>query len=75
MAFTEYDHSFVWQCEACEHVAAFRPHDFFGCVAELKACGWQFSHDEVGWHHNCPRHRRTLKEWMSEKVGTVKVVK
>jgi hypothetical protein len=75
--FIEYDHAFIWECEACTHKAVFPPHNFYDCVAELKQRGWQFSHDEEGWHHSCPRHRRSLKEWMNEEVpkSTVKVVK
>jgi hypothetical protein len=41
----------------------FKPHDFYGCVAELKSRGWGFMRQDDGsWTHSCPRHRKSLAE-------------
>lgn len=59
MSFTEYEDAFSWRCDGCELTVEFEPKNFFGCVAELKARGWQFSRDREGrWEHRCGRCRK-----------------
>jgi hypothetical protein len=74
--FIEYSDCFLWECETCRYQVTFKPHHFYDCVDELKQRGWSFWREEDGWHHSCPRHRRTMKEWMDQVPhGAVKVVK
>jgi hypothetical protein len=54
MSFEEYDECFLWRCDECGHEVAFKPHDFFACVAELKARGWGFAREPEGWRHWVP---------------------
>jgi hypothetical protein len=76
LSFEEQDDCFIWYCDQCNHFAAFKPHDFYACVAELKARGWSFTHhtDEGGWDwtHACPKHRRKLGELLKMKFSEVK---
>jgi hypothetical protein len=41
MSFEEYSDCFVWRCNGkdCGKEVFFKPHDFMGCVAELRARG------------------------------------
>jgi hypothetical protein len=49
------------------------PHDFFACVAELKARGWGFERGEEGyWQHWCPRHRQRLARVLKMKAREVR---
>jgi hypothetical protein len=52
MTFMELETAFVWECNHCNKQVAFKPHDFFACVAELKARGWTFhlNDDHLGPH-------------------------
>jgi 4-hydroxyphenylpyruvate dioxygenase-like putative hemolysin len=79
MSFEEHEDYFIWFCdtEGCDHFAAFKPHDFFACVDELKARGWGFSPPSRGdyeddWSHKCPKHRRQLGELLKMKFSEVK---
>jgi hypothetical protein len=63
MSFEEHSDSFIWRCngKGREKEVIFKPHDFFGCVAELKARGWSFVLSEDSgyegsgrtWAHYC----------------------
>ncbi len=67
MSFEEHERYFLWFCDDkdCDRFVAFKPHDFFDCVAELKARGWGFvppsraGYDD-DWLHYCPKHRKRL---------------
>jgi len=37
VSFEEYPEAFLWRCDKCGYEVAFKPHDFYACVAELKA--------------------------------------
>jgi hypothetical protein len=64
--FTELEDLFLWRCDTCGKEVMFKPHDFMGCVAELRARGWSFhlNDDEGGrdWSHRCGRCRKPLAE-------------
>jgi hypothetical protein len=69
LSFEEHERWFIWFCGEpnCDRYAAFRPHDFFECVEELKARGWGFmppTRGEYGddWEHRCPKHRKRLAD-------------
>jgi hypothetical protein len=66
MSFEEWSDCFIWRCDKCGHEVVFKPHDFWGCVAELKSRGWGFSREDgedgYSWSHSCPRHRKTLAQ-------------
>jgi hypothetical protein len=66
MTFEEFPDAFVWQCEKCGLTAEFPRNDFYACVAELRARGWQFHRDDPDegfqWHHKCVRCRPTADE-------------
>jgi hypothetical protein len=72
--FYDLDDSFVWECEQCGKQAMFKPHDFYACVAELRARQWSFHHDGEGWRHTCGycnyKHRKT--NIMDRRFHTVK---
>src|SRR5262249_13056828 len=84
MSFIELETAFAWRCDTpdCERIAAFKPHDFFGCVAELRARGWSFHLDEdTGredsgrtWRHYCQRcaHKRRQTSIMDQRIRSVK---
>jgi hypothetical protein len=71
MAFEEYPDAYVWRCEKCDLTAEFPRHDFYACVAELHARGWQFSRDDPDegwqWHHKCKRCRPTADEILDRR--------
>jgi hypothetical protein len=72
MSFEEHSDCFLWRCDGkdCEKEVLFKPHDFMGCVAELRSRGWSFHLDEdTGregsgrqWSHYCGRCRKSLAE-------------
>ena len=75
MSFTEFEDCFLWSCNSCAKEVAFKPHDFFGCVAELKARGWSFTHEHDGdWSHTCGycNHKRRRTDIMDRTLKTVK---
>jgi hypothetical protein len=73
MSFEEYPEAFVWSCNTCDHWVAFKPHDFFGCVAELRARGWGFARsDEGAWEHWCPRCKPRLAQVLKMKAREVR---
>ena len=45
MSFDEWDDAFVWRCDDCHLTVEFPARDFYSCVAELKARGWQMIRD------------------------------
>ena len=63
MSFEDYDDCFLWRCDDCGKQTAFKPHDFYDCVQELKDRGWGFAREDDGWRHMCGRcnykHRQT----------------
>ena len=74
MSFEEYPEAFLWRCDNCGYEVAFKPHDFWACVAELKARRWGFSppHDGDDWGHTCGRCRKTSAQVLAmplKKVG------
>jgi len=64
MSFSEYDDCFIWRCNGkdCPKEVMFKPYDFMGCVAELRARGWSFHCDDEDrtWTHYCAycQHKR-----------------
>ena len=64
MSFEEYPEAFLWRCDKCGYEVAFKPNDFWACVAELKARRWGFSPPREGedWTHTCGRCRKSLAE-------------
>jgi hypothetical protein len=83
MSFIELETAFVWQCNGkdCQKEVMFKPHDFFGCVAELKARGWTFHlNDDEGqrdWRHYCAycNHKRRQTDWMDRTYSKPREVK
>ena len=82
MSFSEYDDAFVWRCNGkdCTKEVFFRPSDFFGCVAELRARGWSFHCDEENgrtWTHYCAycQHKRNQTDWMDRTYSKPREVK
>jgi hypothetical protein len=71
MSFEEHDDCFLWSCDNCGHEIAFKPHDFYGCVAELKARGWLITHDDERWVHRCARCRKSLAELLKMPLKQV----
>jgi hypothetical protein len=75
MSFTEYDDAFVWRCDGkdCTKEVFFKPHDFMGCVAELRARGWSFHCDDEDrtWTHRCGRCRKPLAELLKMPLKEV----
>jgi hypothetical protein len=59
LSFEEDADSFKWTCDNCGLDADFASiADFYRCVGELKARGWQFSKDRDGyWGHLCSKCR------------------
>jgi hypothetical protein len=82
MSFEEHPDCFIWRCNGkdCSKEVLFKPHDFMGCVAELRARGWSFHlNDDEGqrdWTHYCAycNHKRKMEQgdWMSRKIHSVK---
>jgi len=80
MSFEEWDIAFLWRCDKCGYEVMFKPHDFMGCVAELRARGWSFhlNDDEGGrdWTHSCANCTRKKKmeqgDLMQRKFHSVK---
>jgi hypothetical protein len=80
MSFTEHPNCFLWACDGdnCEKEVMFKPHDFMGCVAELRARGWSFhlSEDEGGrdWSHYCAycNHKRKQTSIMNQRIREVR---
>jgi len=87
MSFIELEDAFVWRCNGddCEKEVMFKPHDFMGCVAELKARGWLFHlHEDTGredsgrtWRHYCQqcRHKHQRTNWMDRTYSKPREVK
>jgi hypothetical protein len=75
MAFDEYPEAFLWRCDHCGYEVAFKPHDFYACVAELKARGWTFNPPERRgvdtWGHRCGRCRKPLAEMLKMPLKEV----
>jgi hypothetical protein len=72
MSFEEYNDCFIWACDekGCDRLVAFKPHDFFACVDELKARGWGFIRQDDGdWSHRCPKHRKRLADVLKGTFG------
>jgi hypothetical protein len=70
MSFEENEDSFIWSCEGkgCRISAVFPPHDFYGCVAEIKARGWAIERDQSGiWCHYCGKCKWKRSEGLMEK--------
>ena len=75
MTFIELETAFVWECNHCPKQVAFKPHDFFACVAELKARGWSFHlNDDGTWDHTCGycNHKHRQTDLMDRKFHSVK---
>jgi hypothetical protein len=77
MSFFEYSDCFIWRCDgnSCPKEVIFKPHDFMGCVAELKSRGWSFYRDDDGdWSHYCQRcqHKHQQTNIMDRTFKTVK---
>jgi hypothetical protein len=77
MSFEEHPDCFIWRCNGkdCGKEIFFKPHDFFGCVAELKARGWTFHRYEDGdWSHTCAycNHKHRQTDLMDRKFHSVK---
>ena len=75
MSFEEHSDCFIWRCNKCGKEIIFKPQDFMGCVAELKARGWSFHlNDDRTWDHTCAycnyKHRQT--DLMNRRFQTVK---
>lgn len=81
MSFEDREDCFLWRCDGkgCDRFVAFKPHDFYACVAELKAREWSFSPPDYGpdggdWEHYCQRcqfkHRQA--SMMDRQFKTVK---
>ena len=78
MSFEEHNDCLIWRCNGkdCRKEVIFKPHDFMGCVAELRARGWSFHCDDEDrtWTHYCQRcqykHRQT--DLMDRKFHSVK---
>ena len=80
MSFEEHETCFLWKCNGkdCSKEVMFRPHDFMGCVAELRARGWSFilNEDEGArdWAHYCAfcSHKRRQTSILDQRIRTVK---
>ena len=76
MSFEEWEDCFIWRCDECGHIAAFKPNDFWACVDELKSRGWGFSREEGDWTHSCGRcrHKRKMEQGdlMNRRFSSVK---
>jgi hypothetical protein len=74
MSFAEFEDCFIWSCNSCGYEVVFPPHDFWGCVAELKARSWGFDRDEGDWTHTCGRcrHKHQQTNIMDRTFKTVK---
>jgi len=81
MSFSEYEDAFVWRCNGkdCPKGVIFKPHDFMGCVAELRARGWRFYCDDEDrtWTHYCQRcwHKHQQTDWMDRTYSKPREVK
>jgi hypothetical protein len=82
MSFEEHPDCFVWACNKCDYFVAFKPHDFWACVAELRSRGWGFYLDQDtgredsgrDWTHTCPscRHKHRQPSMLDRRFQTVK---
>jgi hypothetical protein len=76
VSFSEYSDCFVWRCDGCPKEVAFKPHDFMGCVAELRARNWSFHCDDEDrtWTHYCQQcaHKRRQIDLTQRTFKTVK---
>jgi hypothetical protein len=80
MSFFEYDDCFVWRCNGdCGKEVIFKPHDFMGCVAELRSRGWSFHCDDEDrtWTHYCQRcrHKHQSVSIFDRTIGKPREVK
>jgi hypothetical protein len=77
MSFEEWGDCFIWTCDECGHIAAFKPNDFWACVDELKSRGWGFSREEGDWTHSCGRcrHKHRQTSILNQTIGRPREVK